>query len=169
MREGDVNAAHWGSIQFTAHQECWKWTPVKATDQWKQSINSLARRRFERNFRYTIFKLVLVIDGWGVSCEISISWMPLDLTDDKSTLVQVMAWCRQATSHYLSQCWPSFLSPYGVTRPYWVNPSTSHYLSHCWLSTLSPYGVSRPQINQLTTGSFSWKCNFGFLHCLLQM
>ena len=32
--------------------------------------------------------------------------MPLDLTDDKSTLVQVMAWCRQATSHYLSQFWP---------------------------------------------------------------
>ena len=24
---------------------------------------------------------------------------------DKSTLVQVMAWCRQATCHYLSQCW----------------------------------------------------------------
>ena len=39
-----------------------------------------------------------------------------DLTDDKSTLVQVMVWCRQATSNYLSQCWPSFLSPYGVTR-----------------------------------------------------
>ena len=44
-------------------------------------------------------------------------WMWLDLTDEKSTLVQVMAWCRQATSHYLSQCWPSFLSPYDVTRP----------------------------------------------------
>ena len=27
--------------------------------------------------------------------------MPQDLTDDKSTLVQVKAWCRQATSHYL--------------------------------------------------------------------
>ena len=47
--------------------------------------------------------------------------MPLDLTDDKSTLVQVMAWCRQATSHYLSQCWPRSLSPYGVTRLQWVN------------------------------------------------
>ena len=35
----------------------------------------------------------------------------------QSTLVQVMAWCRQATSHYLSQCWPRSLSPYGVTRP----------------------------------------------------
>ena len=29
----------------------------------------------------------------------------LELTDDNSTLVQVIALCRQATSHYLSQ-WP---------------------------------------------------------------
>ena len=35
------------------------------------------------------------------------SIMPQDLTDDKSTLVQVMAWCHQAASHYLNQCWPS--------------------------------------------------------------
>ena len=32
-----------------------------------------------------------------------------------------MAWCREATSHYLSQCWPRSLMPYGVTRPQWVN------------------------------------------------
>ena len=32
-----------------------------------------------------------------------------------------MAWCRQATSHYLSQCWPRSLSPYGITKPQWVN------------------------------------------------
>ena len=36
-------------------------------------------------------------------------------------VLQVMAWCRQATSHYLSQCWPSSMSPYGITRPQWVN------------------------------------------------
>ena len=42
------------------------------------------------------------------------------LTDDKSTLFQAMAWCRQATSHYLNQCWPRSMSPYGVTRPQWV-------------------------------------------------
>ena len=47
--------------------------------------------------------------------------MPLDLYDDKSTLVQVMDWCRQATSHYLSQRWPKFMSLYGVPRPQWVN------------------------------------------------
>ena len=32
--------------------------------------------------------------------------MSLDFTDDQSTWVQVMAWCRQATSHYLSPWWP---------------------------------------------------------------
>ena len=45
----------------------------------------------------------------------------LDFTDDQSTLVQVMAWCHQATSLYLSQCWSKSMSPYGVTRPQWVN------------------------------------------------
>ena len=71
-------------------------------------------------FRYLIFQIISVIDGWGISCELALRWMSLDLTDDKSTLVQIMAWCRQATSHYLSQCWPRSLSPYGVTRPQWV-------------------------------------------------
>ena len=57
------------------------------------------------------------ISSPAISSKIALRWMPLDLTDDKSTLVQVMAWCCQATSHYLSQCWPRFMSPYGVTRP----------------------------------------------------
>ena len=51
-------------------------------------------------------------------------------SDGKSTLVQVMAWCRQATSHYLSQCWPRSLSPYGVIRPQWVN-TTTHNKTVC--------------------------------------
>ena len=83
-------------------------------------VNSLAPGRFECNFRSEIFKLTVVIDGWGISGGIALRWMSLDYTDDKSILVQVMAWCRQATSHYLSQCWPRSMSPYGVTRPQWV-------------------------------------------------
>ena len=83
-------------------------------------VNSLAPGKFAWNFRTVIFKQILVIDGWGISCEIALIWMSLDFTDDQSTLVQVMAWCRQAASHYLSQCWPRSLSPYGVTRPQWV-------------------------------------------------
>ena len=61
-----------------------------------------------------------MINGWGISCEIVPRWISLDHTDDKSTWVQVMAWCHQATSHYLSQCWPRSMLPYGVTRPQWV-------------------------------------------------
>ena len=80
-------------------------------------FNSLAPGKFEWNFRHVICKQILVIDGWGISCEITLLWMSLDFIDDQSTLVQVMAWCRPATSHYLSQCWPRFLLPYGVTRP----------------------------------------------------
>ena len=83
-------------------------------------FNSLAPGRFEWNFRDVMFKLISVIDGWSISSEIALRWLSLKLTDDKSALVQVMAWCRQATSHYLSQCWPRSLSPYGVTRPQWV-------------------------------------------------
>ena len=90
------------------------------SNQCFDNFNSLAPGKFELNFRYVIFKRILVIDGWGIACEIAQIWMSPDFTDDKSTLVQVMAWCRQATSHYLSQCWPRSLSPYGVTRPQWV-------------------------------------------------
>ena len=32
--------------------------------------------------------------------------MQENLINEKSTLAQVMAWCHQATRHYLSQCWP---------------------------------------------------------------
>ena len=84
------------------------------------TLNSLAPGTFAWHFRQVIFKQILVIDGWGISCEISLIWMSLDFTDDQSMLVQVMAWCHQATSHYLRQCWPRSLSPYCVTRPQWV-------------------------------------------------
>ena len=68
-----------------------------------------------------IFNLALLIGIFKSSYDNVLRWMPQDLTDDKSTLVQVMAWCRQATSHYLNQCCPRSPTPYGFTRPQWVN------------------------------------------------
>ena len=81
-------------------------------------INSLVPSRFPLNFRWLIVKPVFVIDCWGLSCDIALEWMSSDPIDDKSTLVQVMACCLTAPSHYLSQCWPRSISPYGVTRPH---------------------------------------------------
>ena len=45
-------------------------------------LNSLAPGKFELNLRHVIFKQILVIDGWGISCEIVLIWMSLDFTDD---------------------------------------------------------------------------------------
>ena len=101
---------------------------------WMGMVNSLAPGKFQWNFRHVFFKEILVIDGWGISCEIALIWMSLDFTDDQSTLVQVMAWCHQATSHYLrSQCWPRSLLPYKVTRPQWVNLAMVYGLWSCYL------------------------------------
>ena len=68
--------------------------------------------RLEWHFTQEIFKVTLVIDNWDISHEIAVRWMQLNLTDEKSTLVQVMA-----TGHYLNQHWRRPMSPYGVTRP----------------------------------------------------
>ena len=106
----------WDYPQWQKKPALWTTGVVYARD-W---INSLTTGKFWWNFRYLIFQKISVIDGWGISCELALRWMSLDLTDDKSTLVQVMAWCHQATSHYLNQCWPRSLLPYGVTRPQWV-------------------------------------------------
>ena len=54
--------------------------------------------------------------------------MPQDLSENQSTLVRVMAWCRLATSHYLSQCWPRAMSTNGVTRPQLVNDYQGSYV-----------------------------------------
>ena len=69
-------------------------------------------------------------------CVTTLRWMPRNFTIEKSTLVQVMAWCRQATSHYMSQCWSIFMSPYGMTRPQWVESlcTVSLALITSWLS-----------------------------------
>ena len=88
--------------------------------------------------------------------------MGLDLTDDKSILAQVMAWCHQATCHYLSQCWPRSLSPYGVTRSEWVNPlwqSVANYVSNLgqhwlryWLVACSAPGYDLNNDDLLSIG-----------------
>ena len=54
-------------------------------------------------------------------------WITEDLFEGKSILVHVMAWCCQAASHYVIQCWWRFQMPYGVTRPQWENDTYMLY------------------------------------------
>ena len=43
-----------------------------------------------RNFKSIIFKLIIQNSSLGTRCEIADRWMPQNLTNEKSTLVQVM-------------------------------------------------------------------------------
>ena len=134
-----------GYYHSKVNPHVWHIKIIKPSSYIVPFVNSLAPGRFQFNFRKAIFKLILVDGGWGISYEIVLRWMPLDLTDDKSTLVQVMAWCHQASSHYLSQCWSRPMSPYGVTRPQWVKAKCSivdfHTLFIIAPTQLSCWGV----------------------------
>ena len=61
---------------------------------------------------------------------ISHNGMLQGLTDDQSALVEVMAWCCQAASHYLSQRWPRSMSSYGVTPPQKVHSQKPIYIQY---------------------------------------
>ena len=43
-----------------------------------------------------------------------------DLTDNKSTLNQVIAGCHRAINHSLTKCWPRYMTPYGAIMLRWV-------------------------------------------------
>ena len=91
---------------------CWSivnWTP-------RNKIH-VAPEKCGGNFTSLYFKVIYRIEILGTPCEIGLSrWVPQNRTDDKSIVVQIIAWCRQATSHYLSQCWPRSMTSYGITR-----------------------------------------------------
>ena len=70
--------------------------------------------------------------------------MPQNLTIEKSTLVQVMACCRQAAIHYLNQWWLRSMSLYSITRPQWVKCALKHPVLGSYESTV---GSERSQLD----------------------
>ena len=98
---------------------------------------------------HEILKLTSRVNILNISCENALRGMPQYLT-----LVQVMAWCSQATSHYLSQCWPGSMSPYGVTRPQWVN----HVRSSGDTELTQKVAVMSLKVSKTNTGFGKWFC-----------
>ena len=74
-------------------------------------VNALANER-------QCYNVTLSLIGW-----VHTQNDPWELNGDTSALVLVMAWCHQAPSHYLLQCWTRSQTPYGITRPQWVKLS----------------------------------------------
>ena len=61
-----------------------------------------------------ILSVIFMIDTLHTCNGVVPTLMPQDFIDDKSISNQVMAACRLATSHYLTECWHSTMLPYGL-------------------------------------------------------
>ena len=89
------------------------------------------------NLKGMIFKHILLINILGISCKIAVRWMPLDLTDDWVTMVQIQKVHFKMTS---AKCFP-FLFQYiktiflNVLRPSWCHALYEgfHCLSKTWI------------------------------------
>ena len=103
-----VSAGNLTEIFFKQHSSCALFISC---------FNSLISEKCGSNFEVIIYKLIMQNSSSGTHCEIALRWMSHNLKGKKLALVQVMGWFRQAMGHYLSQCWPSFMSSYGVNKP----------------------------------------------------
>ena len=100
----------------------WKWNHLRVQPSLKQQTgeplydneNIELKQCDMRYFRVRFF------NSWcisSISSAIALNWIPQNLTDDYSSLLQIMAQCRHSTSHYLKQFWPNHMTPYCVIRP----------------------------------------------------
>ena len=89
-------------------------------------FNTLTHRECSRQFNcvviFTHISLTDIFSSTSLIVTVTAEgfyWWPVK--DIISWLVQVMAWCHQATCHYLCAWGASSVTPYCISRPQWVN------------------------------------------------
>ena len=82
-------------------------------------VNTLRPGQNGRHFANDIFKRIFWNKNYCISIEISLNPIIQFPIINIPPLVKIMAWRRQATSHFLNQSWPSWLTHICVTRPQW--------------------------------------------------
>ena len=101
-QRGPICLTHYiGAYMLNDLETCWR-SPFLLSPA-HLLFNSLARGVCGNNFKGMIFKHIEQNSSSRTQCVIALNWVPLNLTNEKSTLVQLMAWCRQATRHCPSQ------------------------------------------------------------------
>ena len=122
-------------------------------------VNSLAPGRFG----------MLQIKVMCTFCEIAFRWMPQNTFDEKSTLVEEMAWYSLATSHYLSQCWLRFMSEYDISRPKQVKHTSKFFRFIYSKPTQQKVSVSSDDVLCLLGAPIAFFTNFFLFWCLYSL
>ena len=78
-------------------------------------IKSLAPGRHGSNFKSMIFNFLMLNNTLGTNGENAPRWIPQNLWANIG-MVNVLV---MVTSHWLNQCWPRSMWPYGISRPKW--------------------------------------------------
>ena len=100
------------------------------------------------NLKSLLFKLISRANILDISFETAPRWMPKELIDDQSILVQVKAWCRQAKSHYLNRSWPRSMLPYFVAAI--MSLTLKGWVTFSWNCILDSMGIN------LKSNRFLW-------------
>ena len=79
-------------------------------------IFNLSLRGCGLDIECVIYKCLVVITSIHISSAITFKWTVQNLSRDKSALLLVMTWCRQATKHYLRKCYARSLTPFGRNK-----------------------------------------------------
>ena len=130
----------WNHMRFlthpihTSHTGCPGWVPCGSHNTemlinyyqdpfWcHKAVNSLSSDSEMWQYSYMCSFLIYCSDfPWNCPLKNSTllhRWM--------STLVQVMAWCHQAQSHYMIQCWPNSMKSNSIIKGQWVNGTMNH-------------------------------------------
>ena len=126
-----MSPANWASLSTSGLQRLEEWCsfpapillPVRLPGEWWQLPDMTGKYQDSPFCIISLSPGIYKYDFGSESCIfflIALGWMPV-ITSQHQFLV--MAWCCQAINHYLSQCWLTSMSLYGVTRPQWINDS----------------------------------------------
>ena len=106
------------------------WLTGQAQQHWNHFFQIISNHYYFKSLIYVrcggnVNSIIFKLNTWNSSLdthhEIALRWMQQNLTKGMSMLVQEMAWCHQAPSHYLCQFWPWSMSLHGIITPQWAN------------------------------------------------
>ena len=95
-----------------------------------KELNTLRPNQNGRHFADDILKCIFLNENTWILIEISLKFVPKGSINNIPALVQIMAWCRQVTSHYLNQVWLVYWRIYASSD---LNELTCSYLWCCKL------------------------------------